>query len=50
MAHPTDIEFMKKMIPILNKIETISSIEFGIEDIVRSGFVRDFIVAELYNS
>lgn len=41
---------LKKMIPILNKIETISSIEFGIEDIVRSGFVRDFIVAELYNS
>jgi hypothetical protein len=25
---------------------SMSTVEFGIEDIVRSGFVRDFIIAE----
>lgn len=32
---------------VLSNIPSISTVEFGVEDIVRSGFVKDFIKAEM---
>jgi phosphate starvation-inducible protein PhoH len=43
----SEVSGLKSMIPILNKIPSIKTVEFGVEDIVRSGFVREFIIAEL---
>lgn len=37
---------IKKIINILQRIENVRRITFGVEDIVRSGFVKDFIIAE----
>lgn len=34
------------MMKVFNKMEMMESVEFDVDDIVRSGFVRDFIVAE----
>lgn len=42
-----EVSGLKMMIPILNKIPSIKTVEFGVDDIVRSGFVREFIIAEL---
>jgi phosphate starvation-inducible PhoH-like protein len=36
-----------KILPVLTKINSISKTEFGVEDILRSGFVKEFIIAEL---
>jgi len=38
---------LKKMMKILNKIPSVATVEFLVEDIVRSGFVREFVLAEL---
>lgn len=34
------------MMRVFSKMDSMSTVEFSIDDIVRSGFVRDFIVAE----
>jgi phosphate starvation-inducible protein PhoH len=38
---------LKSMLSILLKIPSIRKVEFEVDDIVRSGFVREFILAEL---
>jgi len=38
---------LKAMLSILMKIPSIRKVEFEVDDIVRSGFVREFILAEL---
>jgi len=38
----------KQTIKILKNMSTVAMIEFGIDDIVRSGFVRDYIIAREY--
>jgi len=38
---------LKKMMHILNKIASVATVEFSVADIVRSGFVREFVIAEL---
>jgi phosphate starvation-inducible protein PhoH and related proteins len=37
---------LSQIMKIFNRMESVEHIEFGIDDIVRSGFVREFIVAE----
>jgi phosphate starvation-inducible protein PhoH len=37
---------LTQIMKIFNRMDCMSHIEFGIDDIVRSGFVRDFIIAE----
>jgi len=37
---------LKDIMKVFKRMEQMSTIEFGIDDIVRSGFVRDFIIAE----
>lgn len=39
---------LNKLLEILRKIRTIDFIEFGVNDIVRSDFIKEFIIAE-YN-
>ena len=39
-----------EILKILGKIRSCNSITFGVEDIVRSGFVKDFIIASLPSS
>jgi hypothetical protein len=34
------------MMRVFNRMGDMTTIEFEIDDIVRSGFVRDFIIAE----
>ena len=36
----------RKALEVFNTMPSIKSIQFGIDDIVRSGFVREFIIAE----
>jgi len=38
---------LKSMMRVLDKIPSIRKVEFEVDDIVRSGFVREFILAEL---
>lgn len=38
---------IEKMIKVANHMKSFDSIEFGIQDIVRSGFVRDYIIARM---
>jgi predicted ribonuclease YlaK len=37
---------LSRIIKIFDKMKCMSKVEFGIDDIVRSGFVKDFIIAE----
>jgi len=37
---------LPNMIKVLQNMDSISSVQFTIDDIVRSGFVRDFIISE----
>lgn len=37
---------LSDIMKVLRNVESVSTVEFGIDDIVRSGFVRDFIIAE----
>lgn len=37
---------LRDMMKVFNKMDTMTTIEFGLDDIVRSGFVREFLVAE----
>lgn len=37
---------LKDVMRVFNRMNDMTTIEFGIDDIVRSGFVRDFIIAE----
>jgi predicted ribonuclease YlaK len=37
---------LKKLMDIMKKIPTVTHIEFGIDDIVRSDFIKQFIIAE----
>jgi phosphate starvation-inducible protein PhoH len=37
---------LKDMMEVLNKMNSLETIQFGVDDIVRSGFVREFIIAE----
>jgi len=37
---------LSKMMTVLDNVDSIKKIEFGIDDIVRSGFVKQFIIAE----
>jgi phosphate starvation-inducible protein PhoH len=37
---------LKKLMGILNKIKSVDFIEFGVDDIVRSDFIKEFIIAE----
>ena len=38
---------LASMMRILSKIPSVAKVEFEVQDIVRSGFVREFIIAEL---
>jgi phosphate starvation-inducible protein PhoH len=38
---------LKSIMKIMDKIPSVSKVEFEIQDIVRSGFVKEFIIAEL---
>lgn len=42
---PNDKSGLKKFMSILKQMKSISCIEFGINDIVRSDFVKEFIIA-----
>lgn len=37
---------LRDMMKVFNKMDAMTTIEFGLDDIVRSGFVREFLVAE----
>jgi phosphate starvation-inducible protein PhoH len=37
---------LKDIMEVLNKMNSLTTVQFGIDDIVRSGFVREFIIAE----
>lgn len=37
---------LNKLLDILKKIQTIDFVEFGVNDIVRSDFIKEFIIAE----
>lgn len=37
---------IQDMMDVLNKMNSIETVQFGVDDIVRSGFVREFIIAE----
>ena len=37
---------LERIMKIFNQMESMSHVEFGIDDIVRSGFVKEFIIAE----
>ena len=39
---------LKEFVQIINRMPSFRSIEFGIEDIVRSNLVKEFIVANLH--
>lgn len=41
-----EISGLTRIMHIFNEMSSIQTIEFGIDDIVRSGFVKDFIIAE----
>lgn len=36
----------RKALQVFNEMDSVKTIQFGIDDIVRSGFVRDYIIAE----
>jgi phosphate starvation-inducible protein PhoH len=38
---------LKSIMKIMDRIPSVSKVEFEIQDIVRSGFVKEFIIAEL---
>jgi len=37
---------LSDMMRVFSRMEQLSTVQFGIDDIVRSGFVRDFLIAE----
>lgn len=37
---------LPKMLNVFSYMKTVQAVQFGIEDIIRSGFVKDFIIAE----
>ena len=37
---------LSNVMQVFNRMDRMSTVEFEIDDIVRSGFVRDFIIAE----
>jgi phosphate starvation-inducible protein PhoH len=37
---------LRDIMRVFEKMKNISTVQFTVDDIVRSGFVRDFIVAE----
>ena len=39
---------MGEFLEILDSMNRFDFIEFGVEDIVRSGFVKDYIIARAY--
>ena len=41
---------LKSIMKIMDRIPSVSKVEFEIQDIVRSGFVKEFIIAELNNA
>lgn len=41
---------LKSIMKILDRIPTMAKVEFEVEDIVRSGFVKEFIIAELQHN
>ena len=43
----SEVSGLPKLLSIIGRMKSISHVEFGVEDIVRSGFVREFIIAEL---
>ena len=42
-----DREGMKKFIQILDKMDSFENIEFTIGDIVRSGFVKEYLISKI---
>lgn len=38
---------LPKLMKILDEMESVAHVEFDVDDILRSGFVKDFIIAEL---
>lgn len=42
----SEVSGLPEMMKVLSEMDSVSKIEFGINDIMRSGFVREFIVAE----
>ncbi len=41
-----DISGLKTFIKVLNRIPSFKTVSFGIEDIVRSGLVKEYIIAK----
>jgi phosphate starvation-inducible protein PhoH len=44
--HRNDISGLQSFTKVLNRIDSFSVIKFGIEDIVRSGLVKEYIIAK----
>jgi phosphate starvation-inducible protein PhoH len=45
-ARYNQISGLTQIMKIFNRMDSMDHIEFGIDDIVRSGFVKEFIIAE----
>ena len=44
--HRNDISGLQSFTKVLNRVDSFSVIKFGIEDIVRSGLVKEYIIAK----
>lgn len=44
--HKHDVSGLSSFIKVLSKIRSFSTIKFGVEDIVRSGLVKEYIIAK----
>jgi phosphate starvation-inducible PhoH-like protein len=44
--HKNDISGLASFLKVLDRVDAFSTIKFGIEDIVRSGLVKDYIIAK----
>lgn len=44
--HRNDISGLAEFVRVLNRIPVFSVVKFGVEDIVRSGLVKDYIIAK----
>ena len=44
--HKNDISGLANFVKVLNRINVFSVVRFGVQDIVRSGLVKDYIIAK----
>ena len=46
--HKNDVSGLASFVKVLDRIKMFSIVKFGVEDIVRSGLVKDYIIAKEY--